>query len=88
MIGIYLPRPYRVFRTKTFYNLHLYFFANTVLQVLLTIHSQLKGTVAPVWVWLYVAWSERAKIGEEPQKVFKVFHCLQLFINTNRNAAL
>jgi hypothetical protein len=35
-----------------------------------------------------VAWSERAKIGEEPRRAFKVFHCLQLFINTNKNAAL
>jgi hypothetical protein len=34
---------------------------------------RLKGTVAPVGVWLQVVWLERAKIGEEPLSVFKVF---------------
>jgi hypothetical protein len=32
---------------------------------------------------------ERAKIGEDPLKVFKIFHCfLRLLINKNRNKAL
>jgi hypothetical protein len=33
-----------------------------------------KGTVAPVWVWLQVVWLKRAKIGEEPLSVQKIFH--------------
>ncbi len=36
--------------------------------------TEVKGTVAPVWVWLQVIWLERAKIGEEPLSVFKIFH--------------
>ncbi len=34
----------------------------------------IKGTVAPVWVWQQVIWSERAKIGEEPLSVLIIFH--------------
>ncbi len=34
----------------------------------------LKGTVAPVWVWLQVIWLERAKTGEELLSILKIFH--------------
>jgi hypothetical protein len=34
----------------------------------------LKGTVAPTRVLLKVIWLERAKLGEEPLSVFKIFH--------------
>ncbi len=36
--------------------------------------SNIKGTVAPVWVWLKVVWLERAKIGKEPLSILKIFH--------------
>jgi hypothetical protein len=35
--------------------------------------NKLKGTVAPVWVWLQGVWLERAKIVEEPLSVLKIF---------------
>ncbi len=37
-------------------------------------HLAVKGTVAPVWVWLQVVWLERGKIGEDPLSDFKIFH--------------
>jgi hypothetical protein len=46
----------------------------------------LKGTVAPVLVWLQVVWLERAKIGKEPLSVFKIFH--SFFNNLNRKGAV
>jgi hypothetical protein len=35
--------------------------------------KMLKGTVAPVWVWLKVVWLERAKTGEEPKNFLQPF---------------
>jgi hypothetical protein len=34
----------------------------------------IKGTVAPVWVWLKVVWLEREKIGKEPLSILKIVH--------------
>jgi hypothetical protein len=48
----------------------------------------IKGTVAPVWVWLKVVWLERAKMGKELLSILKMFHSsLWLLKNGNRNAA-
>jgi hypothetical protein len=47
----------------------------------------LKGSVAPVWVWLKVVCLER-EIGEEQLRVYKIFHCSLDLINVNMKAAL
>jgi hypothetical protein len=44
----------------------------------------LKGTVAPIWVWVKVVWLERAKIGEGPLSVLKIFPSS---FGVNRNTA-
>jgi hypothetical protein len=51
--------------------------------------QQVKGTVAPVWVWLKVVRCDRKYLGEDPLRLFKFFQCVfEFFINKYRNVAV